>query len=299
MCDLGRGLREAGYRFVTPTPETHRRVVSRPGRRQARDVRDVFGWNLPFQPDVLPAGMRRALERAGAAVDAGGGLLRAGVRWSTLEDDLFVHSAYPTTDSGAVFFGPDTYRFVAMLRRAVVAPVQRVVDVGCGSGAGGLCLRGLAGRVVLADINPTALALATVNADLAEAGDRVEVVESDVLASVAGPFDLVVSNPPYLVDDGARVYRDGGDALGSALSTRIAAEALGRLPSGGRLLLYTGTAVVGGEHVFRRSLEPVLAGAASVRYQELDPDVFGEELERPAYADVERLAVVGVDMVRA
>jgi SAM-dependent methyltransferase len=299
LIELGGALREQGYQFVTPTPETHRRVVSRPGRREARNVRDVFGWSLPFRPDVLPTPMRGPLERAGATLDAGGGLLRAAIRWSTIDGDLFVHSAYPTTDSGAVFFGPDTYRFVAMLRRAAVAPVQRVVDVGCGSGAGGLCLRGLAARVVLADINPTALALASVNADLAGAGDRVEIVESDVLAGVEGPFDLVVSNPPYLVDDGARVYRDGGDELGSALSTRIAREALGRLQPGGRLLLYTGTAVVGGEDVFRRSLGQVLRGAASVRYEELDPDVFGEELERPAYADVERLAVVGLDAVRA
>ncbi|MEJ7730605.1 MAG: methyltransferase [Polyangiaceae bacterium] len=149
--------------------------------------------------------------------------------------------------------------------------------------------------MVLADINPTALALATINADLAGAADRVEVVESDVLAGVAGAFDLVVSNPPYLVDDGARIYRDGGGELGSALSVRIAAEALARLQPGGRLLLYTGTAVVAGEHVLRGALQPALQHAASVRYDELDPDVFGEELERPAYQAVERLAVVGVD----
>ena len=161
MRELGRALREEGYRFVTPTPETHRRVVSRAQHREARDVRDIFGWSLPFRGEILSGRMRHALERAGAALDAGGGLLRARVRWSTLDGDLFVHSAYPTADSAAVFFGPDTYRFVAMLRRAVVAPVQRVVDVGCGSGAGGLCLRRLAARVVLADINPTALALAT------------------------------------------------------------------------------------------------------------------------------------------
>jgi methylase of polypeptide subunit release factors len=298
LVELGLALRQEGYHFVTPTPETHRRVVSRTGREQARDLRDVFGWSLPFRPDVLGSRMRGALERAGAAADAGAGLLRARVRWSTLDGDLFVHSAYPTTDSASVFFGPDTYRFVGMLRRAVTAPVQRVVDVGCGSGAGGLCLRGLAERVVLADINPVALALATVNAELAGATHRVEVIESDVLSAVQGRFDLVISNPPYLVDDDARVYRDGGGGLGSALSARIAAEALARLPPGGRLLLYTGSAVVGGEHVLRRLLRPACEDAASVRYQELDPDVFGEELARPAYDEVERLAVVEVDAVR-
>ena len=47
---LGRALRDAGYRFVTPTPETHRRVVQRPDRARARDLRDVSAAN-EFEPD--------------------------------------------------------------------------------------------------------------------------------------------------------------------------------------------------------------------------------------------------------
>lgn len=296
LIDLGRALRGSGYRFVTPTPETHRRVVAR--RREARDVRDIFGWSLPFRVETLPPSLRGPLQRSGAMVDAGDGSMRSRVRWSSIGDDLFVHSAYPTSDSASVFFGPDTYRFVSMLRRAVHGVVDRLVDVGCGSGAGGLSLRENAAKIVLADINPLALALAEVNSEVAGCADRVEVVHSDVLAGVVGPIDLVVSNPPYLVDDGARVYRDGGDALGSALSTRIAVESLERLRRGGRLLLYTGTAVVAGEDVFRRSLGACLEGTRSVHYEELDPDVFGEELERAAYENVERLAVVGLDVVR-
>src|SRR5690606_38669702 len=96
---------------------------------------------------------------------------------------LFAHSGFPTTDADAVFFGPDTYRFCALLERAA-GRAKRVVDVGCGSGVGGLVLGAAAKRVVLADINERALRFARVNAALA--GVDAEVVRSDVLADVTG-----------------------------------------------------------------------------------------------------------------
>ena len=45
------------------------------------------------------------------------------------------------------------------------------------------------------------------------------------------------------------------------------------------------------------ALLDALAGF-EVSYREIDPDVFGEELEREDYADVERIAVVGLVAVR-
>jgi methylase of polypeptide subunit release factors len=170
------------------------------------------------------------------------------------------------------------------------------VDIGCGTGAGGLAFAAAAERVVLADINTRALKLAWVNAALAGL-PGAEIIESDVLGSVTGEVDVVLANPPYLVDDDARVYRHGGDELGSALSTRIVREAFARLSPGGRLLVYTGAPIVEGRDVFRAAVEPLLESArARFTYDELDPDVFGEELDRPVYAraGVERIAVVGL-----
>jgi hypothetical protein len=74
-------------------------------------------------------------------------------------------------------------------------------------------------------------------------------------------------------------------------------EALERLRPGGRLLLYTGTAVVEGEDLFRQRLAPLLQGVPH-EYFELDPDVFGEELENPPYKAADRIAVVGLDASR-
>src|SRR5690606_1800990 len=131
----------------------------------------------------------------------------------------------------AVFFGPDTYRFCAFVARE--APHARfVVDVGCGSGAGGIVAARASGaqKLVLADVNPRALCLSEVNATLA--GQGAALVESDVLSHVSGAPDLVVANPPFMRDPSRRAYRDGGGSYGEALSVRIAREALARLAPG-------------------------------------------------------------------
>jgi SAM-dependent methyltransferase len=296
---LGEALRASGYRFVSPTPETHRRVNARPGSRAAKDLRDVFGWSRPFRPDVLPAPLWGLAAEAEILKPGVAGLWTSAVRYSTLacagDDFLFVHSAYPTDGADAVFFGPDSYRFAALLRRGV-GPAHRLVDVGCGTGVGGLVLRDRAAEIVLGDVSPRALELAAVNVALAGASEtRVSLVRSDVLAQIDGPIDVVIANPPYIADARRRLYRDGGGVLGIDLAVRIADESLRRLGSGGRLVLYTGTPIVDGRNVLGERLQPSLVErAASWAWEELDPDVFGEELDTPAYGETERLAVVAL-----
>jgi len=298
--ELGRWLQAQGYRYTTVTPETHRRVNARPTLQQAQDLRDVFGWNRPFAESLLPREIVELLRRAGA-LSHHGERLRSRLRYSTLDGLLFAHSGYPTLEADAVFFGPDTYRFAALIRRALatpgVRPPQRIVDIGCGSGAGGIVAASLLPddvRLTLSDINPRALRHAATNAALAGLA-TAEFVESDVLRSVEGPVDLVLANPPYMTDTAGRLYRDGGDRYGCELSLRIVAESLSRLAPGGRLVLYTGAPQVGGEDLFWRAAQPLLRQArARFEYVELDPDVFGEELDNPEYHAVERIAAVGL-----
>ncbi len=288
LVDIGTWLRAQGYAFITITPESHRRVNARAGH--ARDLRDAFGWSRPFEARLVPEPILAALQR-GELLDERAGLLVSRVRFSTLGDGLYAHSAYPTTAEDSVFFGPDTYRFCAFLRR-VVPGATRVVDVGCGSGVGGLCLADRVEQIVLADINPGALAMARANAHLAGLAKRVELVEGDLFAPVRGDIDLVVANPPYLLDPAERVYRNGGGNLGTGLGVRIVREGLARLAPGGRLVLYTGAPVVDGVDLVKAELAPLLANR-SYTYEELDPDVFGEELDTPAYAHCDRIAAVG------
>jgi SAM-dependent methyltransferase len=298
LVELGEALRAREYRFITPTPATHRQVnanAARSGRGRARDLRDVFGWSRPFEAGLLPAQWMNLLESAGE-LRREAGLYRSGVRFSTLHDLLLVHSAYPTTASDAVFFGPDTYRFCTLLQRW--APRSgRVVDIGCGTGAGALALRDRARELVLVDVNQRALRCARINAALA--GAQIQLEESDVLRAVTGSFDLVIANPPYMRDEAGRAYRDGGGALGEGLSVRIVREGLARLAPGGTLIVYTGSAHVAGRDSFLAAVTPLLQSAGlPFQYEELDPDVFGDELSQSGYERVERIAAVGLRVQR-
>ncbi|MDB4942053.1 MAG: SAM-dependent methyltransferase [Labilithrix sp.] len=296
---LGEALRKAGYVFVTPTPETHRRVLARAeaaGASHARTLRDVFGWSKPFDPEVLPETLHDLATKAEVLEDAGSGLQRSRVRFASLGGQLYVHSAYPTNDEDAVFFGPDTYRFADLLRAEVPARAGRLVDVGCGTGAGGICVADRIDEVILADVSPKALGYAAVSAALAGLTERVVLTESDVLRGVIGNLDVVIANPPYLADPRSRTYRDGGGAHGEGLAIEITREALARLSPGGRLIVYTGAAIVEGASELELALRELCEQrGAPHRYVELDPDVFGEEITKnEAYADVERIAAVAL-----
>lgn len=290
-------LKQRDYRFITPTPATHARVIAR--KQQAADLRDVFGWSLPFAPDLVDATLLSFL-RGADMLEQRGELLRSLVRVSSLDDDLFVHSAFPTTRSDAVFFGPDSYRFARFLSETLpnFAGLSRVVDIGAGTGVGALmAMRTLPQpRVTLTDINPLALEMAQANWAAAELAP-VNFVQGDALKGVADEIDIIIANPPYIADPAHRAYRDGGAMHGGAMSVRWAQEAARRLQSGGAFVLYTGSAIVGGEDALRAALMETLA-EFDVLYGELDPDVFGEELEREDYAGVERIAVVGVVAVK-
>lgn len=297
LLQLGILLRQRGYHFTTVTPETHRRILARPAAAHP-DLRAIFGWSRPFRPNDLEPDLFACLEAANALRAAAEGWVHAMVRFSSCGQLLLVHSAYPTVDADAVFFGPDSYRFLRFLDswREKTAP-RRAVDIGAGSGAAALALaqRFPDTNVFATDINEKALRFCTINAAL-NGIDNVAAVQSDVLGAFGGSFDLVVANPPYLNDATQRQYRHGGGPLGAELSLRILREGLRRLSARGRVLLYTGSAIVGGQDMFRRAAEQVIADAGSqlLSYSEIDPDVFGEELNTPAYAAADRIAAVGL-----
>jgi methylase of polypeptide subunit release factors len=299
LVELVRLVGKTGYRFTTVTPETHRRVNARFGGAPARDLRDVFGWSRRFDPAILPPGLFD-LARAAEAFVADGEGWRSRYRISTLGDFCFLHSAFPTEDADAVFFGPDTYRFIAALEQDVgaVAGWRRAADIGCGSGAAGIFLAGIApdASTVLTDINPAALKLSAINAASARAAN-VDIRVSSLLDDVDGAFDLIVANPPYLLDPGKRLYRHGGGARGEGLSLAIVDAALARLAPGGTLMLYTGVAIVDGIDPFRDSVAARLRDSVHTwRYREIDPDVFGEEL---AHLDADRIAAVFLTLTKA
>lgn len=298
LCELLGELEQANYRFVTPTPETHRRVIARRGF--ARDWRDIFGWSLPFAPETAGPRVMSFLEAAGM-IFRDGSAIRSAVRVSSVGDALFVHSAYPTTQGDSVFFGPDSYRFVDFIRGELAGTPQlrRLVDIGTGSGVGGIMAAMMVRptTVTLSDINPTALRLARVNAQ--HNGVEAEVVQGSGVDPIAGPIELAISNPPFLMDPAGRAYRDGGGMHGAALSLGWALATAAKLAPGGRMVLYTASAIVEGLDGLKAALtERLDPNNFHLRYRELDPDVFSEQLDQPDYECVERIAVVGAVIER-
>ncbi|MNG93400.1 50S ribosomal protein L3 glutamine methyltransferase [compost metagenome] len=302
LLQLGRRLLADGYRFTSVTPLTQLRNNQREGAQQAGTLRDIFGWNRPFSSSLLSLDEVAQMQLA-QIIDEQGELLRSRVRWSSLHDLLFVHSAFPTDSSDAVFFGPDSYRFAQLIEAHLqqsFACINHAVDIGCGAGVGAVLIARARrhAQVSAVDINPQALRLTAINVALAELAN-VSVEHSDVLQGITGTFDLIVANPPYMLDASERAYRHGGGALGAGLSLRIVEEALPRLAPGGTLLLYTGVAMLEGRDPFLAALQAPLASPDwAWHYHELDPDVFGEQLLEPGYQQVERIAAVALSVTR-
>jgi methylase of polypeptide subunit release factors len=293
LLELLTQLRCRDYHFMAVTPATHARILARPLQGEPT-LRDIFGWNRPFEEHQIEPQLLQLLQRSGS-VETAGAQLRSLVRVASLSEGLFLHSSFPTTAADAVFFGPDTYRFVRFVRAQLrtLSPPAWIVDMGAGSGAGAISAsKEVSARLSLVEINPAAARLARINARFA--GVAAEVTVDD---RIPERCDLVIANPPYMIDPAHRTYRDGGALLGSELAHAWVTQALAALVAGGTVLLYSGFAAVGGK------LEAVdriraLCGNAEFHVDEIDPDVFGEELERPEYRDVERIAALGIRITK-
>lgn len=311
LTELLQLIAQQGYKFTTVTPLTHERFLTR-SAAEGKTLRDIFGWNLPFKMAALPPALRKLMTDAGL-LDSCGEYLRSKVRIASIADDLFLHSSFPTNAADAVFFGPDTYRFARFIRHSLndasflstqknIDKPLRILDIGCGSGAGGIVAaralpEGTRFDLTMNDINSTALNYARINTTVADI--PAAYLHGDIFNTPAAEFDLIISNPPYMRDAAGRTYRDGGARLGRELSVDIVHYALQHLAPGGRLLLYTGVAMTGETDPFLAELLPILTeGNCRWAYEEIDPDIFGEELEQPLYVGSQRIAAVGLTVIK-
>lgn len=120
------------------------------------------------------------------------------------------------------------------LARAVVrTPVARALDLGTGCGIQALHLNSHCAGIVATDTNQRALTLAAATARLN--GMSWDLRPGSLFEPVAGEkFDLIVSNPPFVVGTGAQdyIYRDSGLA-GDALCRSIIEQVGDHLNPGG------------------------------------------------------------------
>lgn len=113
---------------------------------------------------------------------------------------------------------------VLLAAAADVKPGEDVLDLGAGVGAVGLCVAARVPGCTITgiELQPALAALAERNAVLNDAADRVRTVVHDLahpLPPGMGPFDHVVTNPPYLPAAVADPSPDRSKALATVESS--------------------------------------------------------------------------------
>ena len=198
---------------------------------------------MPAPDCVSPPSLYRA-----AAVDA------------RRRDDVLIASDWGEL-AGAIP-GPDHVMPVGGATRTLAALAaygadERVLDVGTGCGYHAILAALCGARVTATDVSARALGYARFNAALA--GTEIDLRRGSLLEPVRGPrsdpadavdsadslsaarerYDVVVSNPPFVITpnaaraDGVRTYRDGGRE-GDSLLAELVGELRGVLAPGGR-----------------------------------------------------------------
>jgi release factor glutamine methyltransferase len=139
------------------------------------------------------AACRTLLERRGRREPAAYVLGEWGFRRLTLEVDPRVLIPRPGTET-VVEHCLDRLRDLAE---------PKVLDVGTGSGAIALAIADEhpGAHVTAIDASEDALAVAARNVGRTGLGDRVQLGHRDLAEPLGGPYDLVVSNPPYVTDE--------------------------------------------------------------------------------------------------
>ncbi len=180
----------------------------------------VDAASLPVEPDRLAeAGL----------VDLDGATVRARVRLAPVGGLLVVHDG-PSSDPDLVTGVSAASRTLATL--TVRRPVERALDLGTGSGVQALLAARHARSVVATDLNPRALELARIGSELNDlpldlrAGSLFEPAADEL-------FDLIVSNPPFVLSpDNEFVFRDS-DLHGDSICREVVRGAAEHLRPGG------------------------------------------------------------------
>lgn len=139
---------------------------------------------------------------------------------------------------------------------------KRILDLCCGSGCIGIASLQTFGdaQLDLADLSLDALDVANINVERFSLYDQVAVIQSDLFSNLQGPYDLILSNPPYvdaedLADMPAEYHHEPAMGLGSGddgldITRRILLEAADYLSDEGVLVVEVGNSWINLEAAF-------------------------------------------------
>lgn len=153
------------------------------------------------------------------------------------------------------------------------------LDLGTGSGVQALHASRHSGRVAATDVNPRALAFARLTLALSGVAN-VELAEGSLFEPVGDErFDLIVSNPPFVISPASRyAYRDAGMA-GDDLCRVLVSRAAEHLEDGGYCQLLANWQHVEGEDWHERLagwIEPTGCDAWVAQREVLDTARYAE-----------------------
>jgi hypothetical protein len=204
----------------------------------------LFLFGRPVERDevheALGAGVTEQLLATGVLFTDADKAVRSECTMIPYEDSLIVHDTSPVYTrrdpavDHVIAVGDATMVLASITPRVRAATA---LDLGTGSGFQALLASGHVQRVVATDVNPRALSFARLSMALNHI-DNVELRQGSFFEPVAEEtFDLIVSNPPFVISpDTTYVYRDS-DREGDDL-----AEEMIRLSAGH--LAVDGTAVM-------------------------------------------------------
>jgi Methyltransferase small domain len=225
----GEGVRaalrtESGFLATTVESAVHERRLAEAEPALAALIR-LFVLNLGVpvdrvEQDLAPVGAELLVELGLAEVTAGELVpcLRLVPNGElVIASDL---GSYVQPDHAASVHRPSVTLASLTVRRRVA----RALDVGTGTGFQALLASSHCDRVVATDLNERALAFAEFNAAL-NGRTNIEFRAGSFFEPVQGEaFDLVVSNPPYVISpETALVFRDSGKP-GDTVSAELVSE---------------------------------------------------------------------------
>ena len=204
---------------------------------------------------------------------------------------------------------------LALAGATIRRPIDAAFDLGTGCGIQALHAASHAGRVVASDINPRAIAMATLTMEL-NGLDTVTVRHGDRFEPVAGDvFDLIIANPPFVISPSRRyLFRDSGLPIDDVCRS-IVRSAPAHLADGGHGQLLASWAHLEGEDwrdriaewfagtgcdalvLERESLAPAEHTSSWLRQTER-PERWGEEYDAwMAYHERHRIEAVAFGLI--